>query len=82
MIDVGKYEEAMLILANSQKTQTELLSKITEEITCIRKDNEVQANTVKKMAGKMFGFIFFLVCVILLLFTNPALIPTIIPMVR
>ena len=79
---MGKYEEAMLILANSQKIQTDLLSKITEEITSIRKDNEVQTSKIQKMGGKMFGFIFFLVCVILLLFTNPTLIPAIIPMVK
>lgn len=82
MIKMVKNGEAMLIFANCQKTQTELLVKITEEITSLRKDSEIQTNQVRKMAGKMFGFIFFLICVILLLFTNPALIPTIIPMVK
>ena len=79
---MGKYAEAVLILANNYKTQTELLTKITEEITCIRKDNEVQISALKKMSGKMFGFIFFLVCALMLALVNPALIPTMIPMVK
>ena len=79
---MGKYAEAVLILAKSQETQTHLLKTITEEITCIRKDNEVQISSLKKMSGKMFGFIFFLVCALMLALVNPALIPTMIPMVK